>query len=100
MAARWMTEIYEPIMAMIPDDFRGKLEQAEMFHEILVHRWYLSQQADFEVNIFDAALDYINTQLPVRRDEAIASIADIPDDPAVEADVIPAARQTRAWEIA
>ncbi len=86
VAARWMNEIYEPIMEMIPYDYRGKLEQAEMFHEILVHRWYLSQQADFEVNIFDAARDFILTQLPIRRDEAIASIADIPDDPAIEAD--------------
>ena len=44
VANRWLTEIYEPIMAMVPAEARGKLEPAEIFHEILVHRWYLSEQ--------------------------------------------------------
>ena len=45
VANKWLTEIYEPIMPMIPPDARGKLEPAEVFHEILVHRWYLSEQS-------------------------------------------------------
>ena len=49
------TEIYEPIMAMMPPTPRGKLEPAEIFHEILVHRWYLSERAGREVDIFDTA---------------------------------------------
>ncbi|WP_324251281.1 DUF4032 domain-containing protein, partial [Nocardioides sp. Leaf374] len=28
-----------------PREARGKLEPAEVFHEILEHRWYLSEQA-------------------------------------------------------
>ncbi|MGL5824870.1 MAG: DUF4032 domain-containing protein [Nocardioides sp.] len=81
VAARWMNSIYEPVMALIPNNFRSKLEEAEIFHEILVHRWYLSERAKFEVNMFDAAKDYIATQLAARQDEAIASIDEIPDDP-------------------
>ncbi len=81
VAARWMNTIYEPIMALVPSDFRGKLEQAEIYHEILVHRWYLSQRENYEVPILEAAKDYIANQLAARKDEAIASIADIPDDP-------------------
>ena len=42
VANRWMNQIYEPIMRMVPPEARGKLEPAEIFHEILVHRWYLS----------------------------------------------------------
>jgi Domain of unknown function (DUF4032) len=86
VAARWMNSIYEPIMELIPDNFRGKLEEAEIYHEVLVHRWYLSERAGREVDIFEAARDYIATQLASRKDEAIASITDIPDDPALEAD--------------
>src|SRR6185312_1440797 len=48
-ANRWLTEIFEPIMAMVPAAARGKLEPAEIFHEILVHRWYLSERAGQEV---------------------------------------------------
>ena len=48
----------------MPADQRGKLEPAEFFHEVLVHRWFLSEQAGHEVDIFDAAADYIANVLP------------------------------------
>ena len=73
VANRWLTQIYEPIMAMVPPEARGKLEPAEIFHEILVHRWYLSERAGAEVDIFDAARDYIDTVLAKRPEEAVAT---------------------------
>ena len=73
VANRWLTRIYEPIMAMVPPEARGRLEPAEIFHEILEHRWYLSEDADEEVDIFDAARDYIDTQLARRPEEAVAT---------------------------
>ena len=51
VASRWLTQVYDPIMAMIPPEARGKLEPAEVFHEILVHRWYLSERAGHEVDL-------------------------------------------------
>ncbi|TIC78892.1 DUF4032 domain-containing protein [Nocardioides sp. GY 10127] len=72
VAARWMSEVYEPVIAMVPLDQRGKLEPPEFFHEVLEHRWYLSEQAGHHVRIKVAAEDYIVTQLHARRDEAIA----------------------------
>jgi Domain of unknown function (DUF4032)/Lipopolysaccharide kinase (Kdo/WaaP) family len=71
VASRWMREIFEPIMAMIPPDATGKLEPAEVFHEILEHRWYLSEQAGYEVNIHATARDYIDRFLTAKPDEAI-----------------------------
>jgi hypothetical protein len=73
VANRWLTRIYEPIMAMVPPEARGRLEPAEIFHEILEHRWYLSEDAGEEVDIFDAARDYIDTQLAKRPEEAVAT---------------------------
>ena len=64
VANRWLTRVYEPIMAMVPPEARGKLEPAEIFHEILVHRWYLSERAGHEVGIIDTARDYIDQVLP------------------------------------
>jgi Domain of unknown function (DUF4032)/Lipopolysaccharide kinase (Kdo/WaaP) family len=72
VAARWLTEVYEPIMAMVPEGSRGKLEPAEIFHEILVHRWLLSERAGHEVDLFEVARDYIDTELTRRPDEAVA----------------------------
>jgi hypothetical protein len=72
-ANRWLTQIFEPIMTMVPPEARGKLEQAEIFHEILVHRWYLSERAGREVGIFDAARDYIDNVLAQKPDELVAA---------------------------
>ncbi len=71
VASRWVHEIFEPIMAMIPPDATGKLEPAEIFHEILEHRWYLSERAGHEVDIHATARDYIDRVLMRRPDEAI-----------------------------
>jgi hypothetical protein len=71
VASKWMQVIFEPIMAMIPPDATGKLEPAEIFHEILEHRWYLSERAGQQVDIFDTARDYIDRFLTAKPDEAI-----------------------------
>ncbi len=73
VANRWLIEVYDPIMRRIPAEVRGKLEPAEIFHEILEHRWHLSERAGHEVNIFDTADDYFRTVLPSRPDEALAT---------------------------
>ncbi len=72
-ANRWMNAVYEPIMRLVPTEERGKLEPAEIFHEILVHRWYLSERRGLEVDIFVTARDYIDTVLAQKPDEAITS---------------------------
>jgi len=72
-ANRWMNAVYEPIMRLVPTEARGKLEPAEIFHEILVHRWYLSERRGLEVDIFETARDYIDTVLAQKPDEAITS---------------------------
>ncbi|HWJ81480.1 MAG TPA: DUF4032 domain-containing protein [Nocardioides sp.] len=71
VAARWLNEVYEPLVAMIPAAERDKLQPAEFFHEVLVHRWYLSEQAGHEVEIFRTAADYIENVLRDRPDELI-----------------------------
>ena len=76
VANKWLTEIYEPIMALIPPEARGKLEPAEVFHEILVHRWYLSERAGRPIDIFETARDYIDTVLSKKPDEVVAADPD------------------------
>jgi len=73
VAHRWLTQIYEPVVAMIPEELRGRLEPAEVYHEILEHRWYLSEQAGREVDIFETAKSYFDQVLAGRPDEAITS---------------------------
>jgi hypothetical protein len=80
VANTWLHEVYEPILAMIPPDQRGKLDGPEIFHEILEHRWFLSERAGAEQDILDVADDYVRNVLPHRPDEALVTIADDPDE--------------------
>ncbi len=73
VAHRWLTTVYEPITALIPAELRGRLEPAEVFHEVLEHRWYLSERAGSSVALFDAARSYVEDVLAVRPEEQITS---------------------------
>ena len=75
VANRWLTEVYEPLMAMVPPEARGKLEPAEIFHELLVHRWYLSERAGREVSLTETARDYIDNVLTSKPEEAVTAVA-------------------------
>jgi hypothetical protein len=63
-ATRWLAEVYEPTMAAVPPHLRNRLDAAEIFHEILEHRWFLSEAAGRDVGIAVAAKDYIANVLP------------------------------------
>ena len=69
-AYRWLTEVYEPITAAIPGDQRSKLELAETFHEVLEHRWFLSEAAGADVGTEAALRSYLESVLRYVPDEA------------------------------
>lgn len=63
-AHRWRSEIYDKIMASVPAGLGDRLAPAEVFHEILEHRWFLSEQAGTDVGTTAAARSYIAKILP------------------------------------
>jgi len=63
-ANRWLDEIYDPVIAAIPEELRGRLPPAEIFHEILEHRWYMSEAAGRDVGTTTATRDYLEQVLP------------------------------------
>ncbi len=63
-ANRWLEEIYDPVIAAIPEDLRGRMPPAEIFHEILEHRWYMSEAAGHDVGTIAATQDYLERVLP------------------------------------
>jgi hypothetical protein len=63
-ANRWREEVYEPVVEAIPEDLRGRLAPTEIFHEILEHRWYMSERAGRDVGTRAAARSYFDRVLP------------------------------------
>jgi hypothetical protein len=79
VAHQWLTGRFEPVLATVPSELRGKLEPAEVYHEVLEHRWFLSEQAGSEVPLKDAAESYVNSVLRQLPDEAVSMSEDAVD---------------------
>ena len=68
-AHAWLADVFEPTIAAVPAEMRSKLEPAEIFHEVLEHRWYMSEAAGYDVSMQDAVADYVANVLSNRPDE-------------------------------
>ncbi|HEY0118567.1 MAG TPA: DUF4032 domain-containing protein [Cellulomonas sp.] len=89
VAHDWVTEIFEPAVRAVPRDLRGKLEPAQVYHELLDHRWFLSQQQHRDVPMDQVVSSYVKNILPLRPDEQ-AVLGGVPGDLRDETGVIPA----------
>jgi tRNA A-37 threonylcarbamoyl transferase component Bud32 len=63
-ANRWLAEVFDPVVHAIPPDLAGKLDPVEVFHEVLEHRWLLSERAGRDVGTAEAAASYLSDVLP------------------------------------
>ena len=80
VAEHWFAERYEPTLAAIPDDLADKLEPAELYHQLLEHRWYLSEVAGYDVGLDETITSYVGGVLAEARHEQVAAL----DPPTVE----------------
>ena len=60
---RWLAEVFEPAIAAVPSELCGRREPAQIFHELLEHRWYLSERVGHEVPLAEAIPDYVENVL-------------------------------------
>jgi tRNA A-37 threonylcarbamoyl transferase component Bud32 len=68
-AGRWLAEVFEPAIAAVPEELRPKRAAAELFHEILEHRWFLSERAGKDVGMETATASYVDSVLRPAADE-------------------------------
>jgi hypothetical protein len=66
VAYRWLSEIFNPAVRGVPEHLKGDLDDAEMFHEILEHRWYLSEASGHDVGMEYASNSYVTNVLSKR----------------------------------
>jgi hypothetical protein len=65
-----VSQVFESVVRAIPKELSGKLEPAEVVHQVLEHRWYMSERLDRHVPLAETLQSYIDTVLRHRRDEA------------------------------
>lgn len=70
MAHEWLVRVFEPVVRAIPRELKGKLEPAEVFHQLLDHRWFMAQNQSHDIPLAEAVTSYVQDVLRHRRDEA------------------------------
>jgi hypothetical protein len=76
VARRWLERSFEPTVALVPHDLRGRRQGPQVFVEVLEHwqRWSSDQGADLD--LFDAARRYVTEVLPATEDEQLVGTTD------------------------
>ncbi|MGI5213048.1 DUF4032 domain-containing protein [Plantactinospora sp. CA-290183] len=68
-AHRWLTEVFEPVVRAVPGHLRRKLEPAELFVQVIEHRWRLSEQSGRDVGLAPAVQSFLSDVLVHHPDE-------------------------------
>jgi len=62
-AKRWLEESYRPTLAAIPPEQAAKLDPAETFHQLLEHRWYMSERQGRDLPLAEVVPSYVEEVL-------------------------------------
>jgi len=73
-AQRWLDEVFYKVVKSVPPQLEGRVEDAQLFHEVLEHRWYLGEKAGADVGLENATQDYVDSVLPFRLDSGAPSL--------------------------
>lgn len=78
-ATRWLDDRFEPTIAAIPHDLVDKLEPAELYHQVLEHRWFISERAGGDVGMQETVASYVRDVLrPAPAEQVVVTADDLP----------------------
>ncbi|GHJ33327.1 MULTISPECIES: DUF4032 domain-containing protein [Streptomyces] len=66
LAHRWVRDVFRPTVRAVPKELRGATDTAQIYYELLEHRWLLSERAGHDVGLETTVEDYIRTVLANR----------------------------------
>lgn len=70
----WTQQVFWPLISRIPRELRDKLEPAELMHQLLDHRWLLSEKEERDFTLEEALPSFIDEVLRGYRDEAVLMV--------------------------
>jgi hypothetical protein len=68
---QWLSDVFKRVVNQVPDNLKGRVEPAQLFHEVLENRWYLGEKLGRDVGLDFATADYIEKVLPYRMDSGV-----------------------------
>ncbi|MCQ8188674.1 DUF4032 domain-containing protein [Streptomyces rugosispiralis] len=63
LAHRWVRDVFRPTVRTVPNELRGVTDTAQIYYELLEHRWLLSEREGRDVGLDATVEDYIRTVL-------------------------------------
>lgn len=72
-AFRWLHERYNPTLALLEQQLGRAADPAELYCQVLEHKWFLSERARRDVGLSAAVQDYVQVS---RRQPGIAPLAE------------------------
>jgi hypothetical protein len=79
-ARRWLDEKFYDVLSQVPPGARAKLPDAELYHEILEHRWFLSESQGIDVGRSAAVDSYVHNVLNYLPDAKVTVLTDAPTE--------------------
>ena len=81
LAARhWLDEKFYGTLMLVPPPERGKMPDAELFHEISEHRWFLSEARGHDVGRASAVESYVESVLQYLPDAKVEVLSGPPTE--------------------
>ncbi len=68
-ARAWAAHVYDEVLRRIPPELAGRMDDAQLVHEVMEHRWYRSERAGRDVGLAAATDHYVTHILAHRPDE-------------------------------
>ncbi|OMI38260.1 DUF4032 domain-containing protein [Streptomyces sparsogenes] len=67
LAHRWVRDVFRPTVRAVPPELRASTDVAQIYSELLEHRWMLCEREGRDVGLEAAVEDYIRTVLGPRQ---------------------------------
>jgi hypothetical protein len=80
-AVRWLDRVFEPLIAEIPRELLDRLEAAEIFHQLMEHRWYLNEKTGADLTLIEVLHDYLGLLADAPAERLQLDEPDTPDAP-------------------
>ena len=48
---QWLSDVFKRVVNQVPEELKGRVEQAQLFHEVLENRWYLGEKLGRDVGL-------------------------------------------------
>ena len=76
VARRWLDRSFEPTVALVPRELRGRRQAPQVFVEVLEHWQRWSAEHGIDLDLFEAARRYVAEILPTADDEQLVATGD------------------------